>query len=67
MDLYTNGKFACSSNAIYGSETSTTTQNGKKWETIFGMTTCPNPIKIKDGDYMNFILERGSTPAKAVT
>jgi hypothetical protein len=54
MDLFINGKYSCSSNAIYGGETGTaTTQSGKVWETISGMTLCPGPIKIKDGDYMS--------------
>lgn len=52
MDLFVNGKYTCSSNAVYGGEGGTTTQNGKKWETISSMTMCPGPIKIKDGDYM---------------
>jgi len=52
MDLYVNGKYICSSNAIYGGESGTTIQNGKKWETISGMSVCPGPVKIKDGDYM---------------
>ncbi|KAF2429930.1 hypothetical protein EJ08DRAFT_697954 [Tothia fuscella] len=52
MDLLINGKYTCSSEAIYGGEGATTVQNGKKWETISGMTICSGPIKIKDGDYM---------------
>jgi hypothetical protein len=54
MDLYINDKYECSSNAVYGGETGTTkTADGKVWETISGMTLCPGPIKIKDGDYMS--------------
>jgi hypothetical protein len=30
MDLYINGKYECSSNAVYGGEGYTTIQNGKK-------------------------------------
>jgi hypothetical protein len=52
MDLFINGKYACSSNAIYGDEKHLGVQNGEKWETISGMTLCPGPFKIKDGDYM---------------
>jgi hypothetical protein len=53
VDLYINSKYTCTSNAVYGGESGTTVQNGKKWETISGMTLCPGPIKIKDGDYMS--------------
>jgi hypothetical protein len=52
MDLYINDKYTCSSNAVYGGETGTSIQNGKKWETISGMTLCPGPIKIKKDDFM---------------
>ena len=56
MDLHINGKYACSSNAVYGGGTGTTkTPDGKIWETISGMSLCPGPIKIKDGDYMSMI------------
>jgi hypothetical protein len=56
MDLHINGKYACSSNAMYGGDSGTALQpNGKKWETISGMTLCPGPIKIKDGDYMSMV------------
>ena len=54
MDFYINDKLACSSEAIYGGEGGTNIDptTGKKWETISGMTICPDPFKIKDGDYM---------------
>jgi len=56
MDLHINGQYKCSSNAMYGGESgTTTTASGKKWETISGMTLCPGPIKIKDGDYMSMV------------
>jgi hypothetical protein len=53
IDLYINNRYTCSSTAVYGGETGTTIQNGKTWETISGMTICPGPIKIGDGDYMS--------------
>jgi hypothetical protein len=55
MDLYINDEYACSSNAVYGGEGGTRVVDGKQWETISGMTICPGPIKIKDGDYMSMI------------
>lgn len=53
MDLFINDKYACSSDAVYGGESGTNVKDGKKWETISGMTLCPGPFKIKEGDYMN--------------
>jgi hypothetical protein len=55
MDLYINGKYTCSSNAVYGGETGTAIQDGKKWETVSGMTICQGPIKVKDGDCMSMV------------
>jgi Stress up-regulated Nod 19 len=52
VDFSINGEYVCSSNALYGGEGFTTHVDGQKWETIAGMTLCPGPIKIKDGDYM---------------
>jgi hypothetical protein len=61
MDFFVNGKHACSSQAVYGGETGTTIQDGKKWETISGMTICPGPIKVKNGDYMSMVARYDQT------
>jgi len=55
MDLFINGEKKCSSEAIYGGENATTIIDGKKWETIAGMSQCPGPIAVKDGDYMSLV------------
>lgn len=53
IDMFVNGKYACSSDAVYGGDGgTTTTQNGKKWETISAMTLCSGPFKVRDGDYV---------------
>ena len=62
MDLSINGKYVCSSNAIYGGEGNTVTKGNSTWETIAGMSICPGPIEIKDGELIKIQLPLSGIP-----
>lgn len=55
MDLFINDKYECSSDAVYGGDTHTADNNGKKWETIAGMTICNKTISVQDGSTMSLV------------
>lgn len=49
--LNINGKPICESKATYGGETfSSSTPDGKKWETISNMAECHDPVKVLKND-----------------
>jgi hypothetical protein len=52
VQLFKNGALVCSSEAIYGGGQSTTTVDGKKWETIQGYEFCTKPIEVIPGDIL---------------
>lgn len=52
-----NEKLVCQSNATYGGAGSSTIVNGKEWQTITKMSTCPGPIPVKKGD--NVVISAG--------
>jgi hypothetical protein len=55
MELYLNGKLICNSEAVYGGEAGTLTDNGQKWETISKMHDCHDPIKVKKDDSLKMV------------
>jgi hypothetical protein len=48
LQLVLNGKVICDSQAIYGGSSKTS----GAWQTIGGMTTCPQNVKVKKGDLL---------------
>jgi hypothetical protein len=50
VEFLLNGKQICNSKAIYGGEATTTTIDGKSWQTISKMEACFEPVKVKVGD-----------------
>jgi hypothetical protein len=44
------GKHICEAKALYGSDGSTATIDGKKWETIAAYAPCEDAVKFKKGD-----------------
>jgi hypothetical protein len=52
--LYINGKEICDSVAFYGGNDQATLvgPDGKKWETLSGMSECARVMKVKEGDLL---------------
>lgn len=50
VSMRINDALVCQSNATYGGAGSSAMVNGKEWQTITKMSTCPGPIPVKKGD-----------------
>jgi hypothetical protein len=57
MDMFINGKYACSSAATYGGDGATTEVGGQVWKTISAMSYCDGPIAVKKGDALSMVVE----------
>jgi len=57
MDMFINGKYACSSLASYGGYGKETEVGGQVWKTISAMSYCDGPIAVKKGDTLAMTVE----------